>query len=63
MYETYQRHFSKSTKKIECCCHTDRLNTDHQRRDSSAFFKSQANPLSANPTKWPNTLKQFVGNL
>ena len=21
------------------------------------------NPLSANPTKWPNTLKQFVGNL
>ena len=19
------------------------------------------NPLSANPTKWPNTLKQFVG--
>ena len=21
------------------------------------------NPLSANPTKWPNTLKKFVGNL
>ena len=21
------------------------------------------NPLSANPTKWSNTLKQFVGNL
>ena len=21
------------------------------------------NPLSANPTKWPNTLKQFVGKL
>ena len=21
------------------------------------------NPVSANPTKWPNTLKQFVGNL
>ena len=21
------------------------------------------NPLSANPIKWPNTLKQFVGNL
>ena len=21
------------------------------------------NPLSANPTKWLNTLKQFVGNL
>ena len=20
------------------------------------------NPLSANPTKWPNTLEQFVGN-
>ena len=23
---------------------------------------SVANPLSANPTKWPNTLKKFVGN-
>ena len=21
------------------------------------------NPLSANPTEWPNTLKQFVGKL
>ena len=26
----------------------------------SIFF---LNPLSANPTKWSNTLKQFVGNL
>ena len=25
----------------------------------SRFF----NPLSANPTKWPNTLKQFIGKL
>ena len=24
---------------------------------------SNFNPLSANPTKWSNTLKQFVGNL
>ena len=24
---------------------------------------SSFNPLSANPTKWSNTLKQFVGNL
>ena len=24
---------------------------------------SAANPLNANPTKWSNTLKQFVGNL
>ena len=23
---------------------------------------AQFNPLSANPTKWSNTLKQFVGN-
>ena len=23
----------------------------------------QFKPLSANPTKWSNTLKQFVGNL
>ena len=28
------------------------------------FWKSKLlNPLSANPTKWSNTLKQFVGNL
>ena len=26
-------------------------------------FISEFNPLSANPTKWPNTLKQFVGKL
>ena len=25
-------------------------------------FMIQFNPLSANPTKWSNTLKQFVGN-
>ena len=27
------------------------------------MFQSSLNPLSANFTKWPNTLKQFVGNL
>ena len=27
------------------------------------FFISFFNPLSANPTKWLNTLKQFVSNL
>ena len=26
-------------------------------------LSSVVNPLSANPTKWSNTLKQFVGNL
>ena len=26
-------------------------------------FISLFNPLSTNPTKWSNTLKQFVGNL
>ena len=26
-------------------------------------IKSKINPLSANPTKWSNTLKQFVRNL
>ena len=25
------------------------------------FSVSKFNPLSANPKKWPNTLKQFVG--
>ena len=31
--------------------------------DSRFFSKRVINPLSANPTKWPDTLKQFVGNL
>ena len=26
-------------------------------------LSADVNPLSANPTKWSNTLKQFVGNL
>ena len=27
------------------------------------YVKCYLNPLNANPTKWSNTLKQFVGNL
>ena len=27
------------------------------------FYRLSINPLSANPTKWSNTLNQFVGNL
>ena len=27
------------------------------------YIKIQFNPLSANPTKWSNTLKQFIDNL
>ena len=30
---------------------------------SSFFERSSLNPLNATPTKWSNTLKQFVGNL
>ena len=26
-------------------------------------FELFLNPLNANPTKWPNTLKQFIGKL
>ena len=29
----------------------------------NGLVNSPFNPLSANPTKWSNTLKQFVGNL
>ena len=28
-----------------------------------AMMSFDFNPLSANPTKWPNTLKQFAGKL
>ena len=34
------------------------------KEDMSIFnLNSHLNPLSANPTKWSNTLKQFVGKL
>ena len=33
------------------------------RMSKSCFHLLSLNPLSANPTKWSNTLKQFVGNL
>ena len=32
-------------------------------RRKTGFFLLKVNPLIANPTKWSNTLKQFVGNL
>ena len=32
-------------------------------KGSSPKFTSNTNPLSANLTKWLNTLKQFVGKL
>ena len=32
-------------------------------KDSTTHLQSCINPLSTNPTKWPNALKQFVGKL
>ena len=32
-------------------------------KNAKQTFLGDINPLSANPTKWSNTLKQFVGNL
>ena len=39
--------------------HSSNGNSIHQLLAKALFV----NPLSANPTKWPNTLKQFVGKL
>ena len=33
------------------------------RKSAQKTAQKSFNPLSANPTKWPNTLKQFVGKL
>ena len=33
------------------------------RKDWKNMDRNSLNPLTANPTKWSNTLKQFVGNL
>ena len=35
---------------------------EHCHEMSEGFIKVQVNPLSANPAKWSNTLKLFVGN-
>ena len=35
----------------------------NKNRGTYEFLEQLFNPLSANPTKWSNTLKQFVGNL
>ena len=38
----------------------------HYRKQSEQlliFWKAIFNPLSANPTRWSNTLKQFLGKL
>ena len=36
---------------------------DNTPKQIGAISKELLNPLSANPKKWSNTLKQFVGNL
>ena len=38
-------------------------NGTNQRRVNQFFQQIRINPLSTNPTKWSNSLKQFVGNL
>ena len=44
---------------------TDKFNDENKTKFLSSFHYSYSflNPLSANITKWSNTLKQFVGNL
>ena len=37
--------------------------TEQNREIGKNIHREQLNPLSANPTKWSNTLKQFVVNL
>ena len=41
------------------------INPDkHLRKNEDSFMNLKViNPLSANPTKWSNTLRQFVGRL
>ena len=39
----------------------DKLSSEQ--RELLCLFDLLFNPLSANPTKWSNTLKQFVGKL
>ena len=43
------------TLEIRTPVHSNCVSKFHQRKSF--------NPLSTNPTKWPNTLKQFVGKL
>ena len=41
----------------------DEISKPKQKWRNGPIQSKTLNPLSANPTKWSNTLKQFVGNL
>ena len=46
-----------------CCFYISVILTGHLFEKPMFFHLQRINPLSTNPTKWPNTLKQFVGKL
>ena len=48
-------------KKLSLTFHFLFLSYSIDKQSFSSFFVLDANPVSANPTKWSNTLKQFVG--
>ena len=45
------------------CCYFNLHSNKHLRALKSTYIIAKLNPLSAHPTKWSNTLKEFVGNL
>ena len=52
----------------ETCLWNDSVNSIFSGKPGKSLGKMKTgkcnlNPLSANPTKWPKTLKQFVGKL
>ena len=68
LFALYPNQYMKTTK-IKIRWDTDRLNSIYGSKKFNstplffAIWIENVNPLSAKLTKWPNTLKQFVGNL
>ena len=56
---SFNQNCSKQAKQIFLSLFLKNMTT----LDFKLAFKEPLNPLSANPTKWSNTLKQFVGNM
>ena len=57
-FEIYQH-----TGFILAVTNISKMNSNSTSSTYKIYSKITLNPLRANPTKWSNTLKQFVGNL
>ena len=63
LFPEYVRSFIYQKQPPEVLCKKKVLLKFFEISQEKNVLESLFNPISANPTKWPNTLKQFVSNL